>query len=78
MQTYTLQKVSARYFTRVCSDRIRCNCFKLKEDRFRSDVRRKFYTVRVVRHCNRLSREAVDLQSLKVWNRLDGSLSKLV
>ena len=51
---------------------------KLKEDRFRLDVR-KFFTVRVVRHCNRLPREAVDTPSLEVFKaRLDGALSNLV
>ncbi|KFO84704.1 hypothetical protein N320_03317, partial [Buceros rhinoceros silvestris] len=55
------------------------NGFKLKEGRFRSDIRKKFFTVRVMRHWNMLPREVVDAPSLAVFKaRLDGALINLV
>ncbi|KFW69027.1 hypothetical protein AS28_06959, partial [Pygoscelis adeliae] len=55
------------------------NGFKRKEGRFRLDTRKKFFTMRVVRHWNRLPREAVDAPSVEVFKaRLDGALSNLV
>ncbi|KFQ72830.1 hypothetical protein N337_04308, partial [Phoenicopterus ruber ruber] len=55
------------------------NGFQLKEGRFGLDIRKKFFTRRVVRHWNRLPREVVDAPSLEVFKaRLDGALSNLV
>jgi len=66
-------------FTRVSSDRKRENSSELKEGRFRLDIRKKFFTMRVVKHWNRWPREAVNAPSLAGFKaRLDGVLSNLV
>ena len=70
------KKEGDRLFSRVCCGRTRGNCFKLKEERFRADKMMKLFTIRVVRHWHRLSREVVDAPSLQTLQvRLDGALS---
>ena len=72
------KKDGDRLFSRACSNRTRGNGFKLKEGRFKLEIRKKFFTVRVVSHRNRLPREAVDAPSLEAFKaRLDGALSNL-
>ena len=49
------------------------------QGRFRLDIRRKFFTQRVVTHWNRLPKEAVDAPSLEAFKaRLDVALGSLV
>ena len=55
------------------------NGFKLEEGRFRLDIRKKFFALKVVRHWYRLPRGVVDAPSLEAFEaRLDGALSNLV
>ena len=66
-------------FMRVDSDRTRGNGFKLRQGRFRLDVRRELFTQRVVTHWNRLREEVVDAPSLEALKaRLDVALGSLV
>ena len=43
------RKAGEGLFVRACSDKMKGNGLKLEEGRFRLDVRKKFYTARVVR-----------------------------
>jgi len=61
------RKGGNRLFSRICGDRARRNGFKLKERRFRLDIRKKSSTVRVVRHWHRLPRDVVDAPSMETF-----------
>jgi len=73
------KKAGERLFTRACSDRRRGNGFKLREGRFRPDMRMKLFTMRIMRPWNRLPREVVAAPSLAAFkDRSDGALRNLV
>jgi len=73
------KKAGEVFFTRACGDKTSSNQFKLKESRFRLDIGKKFFTMRVVRHWNRFPREVMCIPSLEAFRAmLDGALSNLV
>jgi len=73
------KKAREGFFRRACNDRTWGNGFKLKEGKFGLEIRKKFFTMRVVRPWHRLPREVVAASSLAVFKaRLDGALSNLV
>jgi len=71
--------VGVGLFFQVMSNRTSRNDLKLCQGRLRLDIRKNFFTERLVKHWNRLPREVVEASSQEVFNRgIDAELRDMV
>ena len=75
----TYRKEGDNLFSKAYCDRARTNGFTLREGRLRLDIRKKFFTMRAVRHWHKLPGEVVEAPSLETFKaRLYRALRNLV
>ena len=66
-------------FSLGSSDRTHGNGSKMCQGRFSLDIRKHFFTKRVLKHCNRLPREVVGAPCLSAFQRhLDNALNNML
>ena len=74
---HAYRKAEEGLFIKARSSRMKETGFKLEEGRFRMDIRKKLFTVRAVRHRNKLPSEVVDNLSLEAFKaRLDAGFEQ--
>jgi len=64
-------KVGVGFLSLIISNRMRGNDFKLHQGRFRLDISKHFFSKRMIKHWNWLSREMVESPSLEVKKCVD-------